>query len=301
MFFKSTSSRRSAIKVGFASLAAAAATIPKTYAALRPKAKGETKVVYLGGDHLHNGFGQEYYLRKTLRDANWRLLFTHDARYVTPDFLSDTDLLIITRWLGPIPGWVPGPIIEERNETDGFMSDELEEAIIDNVRNRGMGFIALHATVTCADKPKLGELMGIESVMHGAFQQVRLYDLNKDHPITTNIKNWRNVEGRGDKWWLRELTDETITEFELSTDENFGAKIVNKNVVTLFKSEGLKDKRIDIGGWCIEQGKGRIVGLHAGHLSNQFFHPINRQLHWRAAHWAMKRDIPPYTGALYLR
>ncbi len=106
---------------------------------IRPKAPGETKVVYLGGDQLHNGFGQEFNLRQTFRNTDWRLFFATDARYVTPEFISDADLLMITRFGGAIMGWSPEPIVETRPSSDGYMSDELEEAIIDNVKDQGHG------------------------------------------------------------------------------------------------------------------------------------------------------------------
>ncbi len=61
-------SRRRIIKAGLASAASLAVSMPNSYAAktaseLKPKAKGETKVVFLGGDYLHNGETQEMALR----------------------------------------------------------------------------------------------------------------------------------------------------------------------------------------------------------------------------------------------
>lgn len=288
-------SRRSILKSGMASAAALTIHVPKASAAPRPKKPGETKVVYLGGDQLHNGYGQEYYLRRTFRDVDWRFFYITDARYVTPEFISDADLLMMLRWLGPIPVWVPEPIVEDRNGRDGFMNDELAEAIIDNVANRGMGFVGLHATVTCAGKPGMDKLMGVTSIMHGPFQKVRLHSLNPNHPITNNIRQWKQIDGKG--WWDRELTDTQVAEFEMY-DENFGATIVDPRATVLLKSTGLTDNRTDNAGWCIEQGNGRVVGLLAGHSSDQFIDPSNRQLQFRAAHWAMHRDIPEYTGAL---
>ncbi len=288
-------SRRSILKSGMASAAALTIHVPILSAAPRPKKPGETKVVYLGGDQLHNGYGQEDYLRRTFRDVDWRFFYITDARYVTPEFISDADLLMMLRWLGPIPVWSPEPIVEHRNERDGFMSDELAEAIIDNVANRGMGFVGLHATVTCAGKPGMDKLMGVTSIMHGPFQKVRLHSLNPNHPITNNIRQWKQIDGKG--WWDRELTDTQVIDFEMY-DENFGAAIVDPRATVLLKSTGLTDNRTDNAGWCVEQGNGRVVGLLAGHSSDQFIDPSNRQLQFRAAHWAMHRDIPEYTGAL---
>ncbi|MFC1692276.1 ThuA domain-containing protein [Candidatus Latescibacterota bacterium] len=266
--------RRGAVKTGLASVVTAAVITPKkSDAAVRPKSRGETKVVYLGGDQLHNGMGQRQGIRSVLSPAGWRVLFTSDARYVTPEFISDADLLIITRWGGAIEGWSPEPIQEEAASPDGYMSDELEDAIVDNVINRGMGFMALHCTCWTPDRQKFNDMMGIEGIMHGPVQTVFLYNFNQNHPVTKGIK-----------------------EFHINLDENFGVKLTNPGAVKLFNSFGMNDKRQDIAGWCLENGKGRVVGLVAGHTPDAWRNQSYRELYWRGAHWAMKRDIPPFPG-----
>src|SRR3989339_795267 len=151
-------SRRNALKTGIASVAVSTFGVNETFAAIKPKAKGETRVVYLGGDQLHNGFTQEFSLRYTFKDTGWIILSTTNALNVTPALLKDTDLLIITRWGGPIFAWDFGPIIDSRkslfNRDDGYMSEELENAIVDNVVNRGMGFMGLHCTIWTPDSKK---------------------------------------------------------------------------------------------------------------------------------------------------
>jgi type 1 glutamine amidotransferase len=269
--FTGKTKRRTALKAGLASIAAGIASASRTYAALRPKAKGETKVVYLGGDQLHNGLGQSQSLRSIFNRAGWRFFWATDARYVTPEFISDADLLIITRWGGPIQGWCPDPIMETPPPGDGYMSDELENAIINNVVNRGMGFMALHCTIWTPDKPKFMELLGIKPMMHGPVQTVHMHNFNQKHPIT-----------------------EGIEDFDLPLDENFGVELMNGKAVKLYESTGFQDKRHDIAGWCLEQGNGRIVGLAAGHTYTSWRHPTYQKLYWRGAHWAMKRDIPPF-------
>lgn len=271
MFLNKITNRRNIIKAGIASLTSTFVASSQSQSAIKPKAKGETKVVYLGGDQLHNGLGQELELRGVFKKSGWRLLFVTDARYVTPELISDADLLIITRWGGGIAGWSPEPVVEVRPESDGYMSDELESAIIDNVKNRGMGFMALHCTIWTPDKPKFLELMGIKPYMHGPVQTVHMHNFNQSHPITKGIQD-----------------------FDLPLDENFGVELINKNAVPLYESTGLDDKRHDMAGWCIEQGKGRIVGLAAGHTYTAWRDKTYRILYWRGAHWAMKREIPPY-------
>jgi len=250
----------------------AATTQPKYQSNARPKAKGETKVVYLGGDILHCGYTQDISLRCTFRPTGWRFFSATDARYITPKFISDADILIITRWGGPIIGWSPGPIVERSlDDMDGYMSDELENAIVDNVMNRGMGFMSLHCTIWTPDKKKFTEMMGIKGRMHGPIQKVRLHNFNQVHPITKGFKD-----------------------FDLSLDENFGVELTDQNAMALYETTGDSDKRHDIAGWCVEQGKGRVVGLAIGHTHEPWLNADCRELHWRAAHWAMKKEIPEF-------
>ena len=43
-----------------------------------PKENEETRVVYLGGDQLHNYMGQRQAIQSVLGRTGWRLLFTQD-------------------------------------------------------------------------------------------------------------------------------------------------------------------------------------------------------------------------------
>ncbi len=266
--------RRTALKSGLVSLASAAIITPEGHSAMpgdiSPKARGETKVVFLGGDELHNFATQEPALRKICERAGWKFYSVHDARYVTPQLISDADLMIVQRWMGGVLGWVPGPVHEEMPTRDGFISDELEEAIIDNVKNRGMGFMANHCTIASTSRPKFVELIGVLGIIHGCEQPVHLHNFNQDHPITKGIND-----------------------FDIIWDENFGAQIINDNVIPLYEHTGGYDKRHDIAGWCLEQGNGRIVGLTAGHTFHAYRDPNYLELYRRGAYWAMKKEIPP--------
>ena len=275
MSVPNTTTRRNVIKAGLASFTSAVAVTPLSYAAMpneiKPKTSGETRVIFLGGDYLHNFAAQEPALRRICEKAGWTFLAVHDARFVTPELISDTDLLMIQRWDGSVPGWVPGPIYEEAPTDDGYLSGELEEAIIDNVRNRGMGFMCLHCTIAAWGKPRFMELLGVHGIIHGPLQPLRVHNFNQNHPITRGMNN-----------------------FDLALDENFGAELVNKNALPLYETTGFLDKRHDIGGWCLEQGKGRVVGLLAGHTYFAYRDPNYLPLYWRGAHWALKKDIPQY-------
>ncbi len=271
-------SRRTLMKAGTACISSAVIGNTIAHAInMRPKGQFETKkVVYLGGDMWHNGYGQEYDLRATFEKTDWTITFSQDARYVTPELISDADLVIITRWGAPIPvGWTPDPLVESRPQSDGYPSEEFIDALADNVKNRGMGFMALHCTIASYLTPKFMDLMGIECIMHGPVQTVHMHNFNPKHPVT-----------------------EGIEDFDLNDDENFGIKIINENAIPLYETTGRLDNRHDIAGWSLEQGNGRIVGLAAGHSRFPWIHPVYRQLHWRAAHWAMKEEIPPWTATV---
>ena len=68
----------------------------------------------------------------------------------------------------------------------------------------------------------------------------------------------------------------------------------DKRAIPLFSSIGKQDEREDIAGWCIEQGKGRVVGLLAGHTWDAWVHKTYKEIQFRAFMWAMRKDIPPF-------
>ncbi|MBT4502435.1 MAG: hypothetical protein HOC74_32170 [Gemmatimonadetes bacterium] len=239
---------------------------------ISPKLPGETRVVFFGGDYIHNGVGQERYLRETLAPTGWRLFSIRASRFLTPELLAETDLLMLAR-VGEFDaeGFSGEGLVEERPDPDPFLPPETERAIVDNVIERGMGFVALHCTAGNVNRTKLMELIGIKPHKSGApLQTVRLHNFDPDHPIT------------------REISD-----FELEHEENLMKEIVDDRVMRLFKSTGLADGSVANGGWCVERGKGRVVVLMAGHTNDAWKHPKYRELHWRAAHWTMGREIPP--------
>jgi type 1 glutamine amidotransferase len=254
-------------------MASSAIITPAAQAAVRPKANGETKVVYLGGDQLHNFVEQENTIRGICIKAGWRILSTYDNFSVTPELLSDTDLFIYTRWEGFVGGWHCNPLLDsaEPVPNDKYSYSDLIETIMDNVIKRGMGFMSLHCTIAHFSDTKFCEFMGIKPMMHGPVQTVRCHNFNQNHPITKGIPD-----------------------FDLALDENFGVELINKNAVPLYESTGYDDKRHDIAGWCFENGKGRIVGLAAGHTNTSWRHPLYQKLYWGGAHWAMRKEIPPY-------
>jgi len=89
-----------------------------------------------------------------------------------------------------------------------------------------------------------------------------------------------------------------IKPFYVTLDDQFDVQIKEPSRTTvLFKCIAVHDKRVSVNGWCLEQGKGKVVGLLPGHHQFIYRMPQYQEIFWRAAHWAMNREIPPYPNA----
>jgi type 1 glutamine amidotransferase len=264
--------RRDALSGGIAALASAAVVTSDGYAAtpemVSPKKPGEIRAIFLGGDVLHNFLAQEPPLRRMCENMGLTFFSVHDARFLTPALVETADILMIERWDGSQPGWVPGPVFETAMENDDFMSDALADAVHTGVTERGMGFLSIHCTITLAfprkQKEKLHDMLGVNGIIHGPLQPVHLHDFNQDHPITRGLEP-----------------------FDLPLDENFGAEIARDDTTPLYEITGFWDKRRDFGGWCRQAGRGRVVGLTAGHTYFAYRDPQYLKLFRRSIHWAL--------------
>jgi len=171
--------------------------------------------------------------------------------------------------------WSPSGLADSvGSDRKSLYNDENAAAIIDNVTNRGMAWIAIHNSIWNG-RDDLCNLLGIEPMLHREIQPVIISHLNQSHPITKGIEP-----------------------FIINLDEQFGVFIKKPSETTvLFRSKSVHDKRETIQGWCVERGKGRIVGLSPGHYEWTWWEPGYREILWRAAHWAVKRPIEPYPGS----
>ncbi len=267
-------SRRKALKTGLVT-AAATTAVQSARAAVRSKEPGETKIVAIMGDYWHPAVSQELHVRAILSPLkDWKLYFVQRSSAFTPELLQDADLLITARYGGADSiGWSDEPVVVSRPKGDPYMTDEQEAAIIENVTKRGMGWLAVHCTLFTGRKA-IEDLMGIEPILHQEIQPVVVRDLNPEHPITRGIDT-----------------------FFFNLDEQFDAEIKDPSRTTvLFRTLAVHDKRDALGGWCLEQGRGRVVGLLPGHYQWTYRMPQYQEIFWRAAHWALKRDIPPFPG-----
>ena len=261
-------SRRNILKTGASALAGAAAGVNPLLAS--PKQPGETRVVFLVGDIWHNPIMQEHFWRRTLSSTGWRLQFAQSAAFVTPDVLKDADLFIFARYAGGDSlGWDPSKLVEDRTTSGYFMSEEHEAAIVEYV-NRGMGIIAVHCSVVQNDRQNYMSMLGIkEYIPHTKVQPAHIHNLNQNHPITKGIEP-----------------------FDTGDDEIFDAVMIEDKTTPLFNTSGEEEKVDAHGGWCREEGSGRIVALLPGHIPTPYMKEPYRKIMWRSAHWAMKRDIP---------
>lgn len=94
-----------------------------------------------------------------------------------------------------------------------MFNDEQREALIDNVVNRGMGFMSIHCTVLWAFNDNIRKLFGVRSFIHGPIQPVRLHNFNQNHPITRGMEDCA-----------------------LPLDENFGMAVEDQSIALLFES-----------------------------------------------------------------
>ena len=270
---QNTLRRRGFLKAGAAAVTIAAAP-QAAHAAIKPKASGETKVVCVMGDYHHNPMTAEHHMRRIFgSNKNWRIIFVRASRYFTPELIKDADLLVTSRYSGRDSiGFSAEPVVDTLVQGDLFWTDEQVAAIVENVTKRGMGFMALHCTVACNNDKILG-MLDVVYQKHHQIQPLWVRDLNQNHPITRGIRP-----------------------FYINLDEQFGGLLKSESTTLLFETTAIDDKREMIGGWCREEGSGRIVTLLPGHLKWAYMMPEYQDILWRSAYWAMKRDIPAYPG-----
>jgi type 1 glutamine amidotransferase len=236
----------------------------------QPRQPGETRVIYLGGDYWHNAMMQEVRFREVLSPAGWRLMFTQSSQFLTPEAIADTDLLILCRYSGrDTVGWAPDRMVEIRPQGSPFMTDEQEDAIVDNVMNRGMGLMSIHCTVWNGERKKFMKLIGVEKpYMHTPVQPTLMHKFNENHVITQGLEEAKFVD-----------------------DEIFSADLTSDAQV-LYNLRGEEFPQDKAGGWVTEMGKGRTVTLLPGHTPHPYHTYSHKETIWRGAHWAMHRDFP---------
>lgn len=265
--------RRNMLKAGLASIAGSTIAAGQSFAAW--KAQGEVRVVFLVGDYYHNPITQEYTWRRVLGPTGWKLMFAQSASFVTPEILATADLFVLcqyatdTQTINLTPGWSPEMFVENRPTPPAFMSEEMEDSIIENVR-RGMGLLAIHCSVWNPKSKKFLALLGVEKpIMHTKVQPALIHNLNQNHPITKGIE-----------------------QFNIGDDEIFNAVMMPGQYELLYNTKGDEEPIDAFGGWCREEGSGRVVALLPGHTTGPYQEKSFKEMMWRSAFWAMKKEIP---------
>ncbi len=235
------------------------------------KGSNETRVVFYGGNYWHNGVVYERHCREVFGDTGWRLLFPQSSKFVTPELLETTDLFINVKEEGlDVPGFSPDGIVEKRDEPAMFMTDEQEDSIVSNVRNRGMGLFCMHSSTRHHNRPKYHELIGIEGpISHGGFNNLTVTYIHPDHPITVGIPAYK-----------------------IGRDQPRHVILKEDEVTVLIRAYADRDETEDVFGWCVERDNGRVVAFLPGHDPGPWNNQYHKLIMWRAAHWALKREIP---------
>ncbi len=251
---------------------AAAAVLPGTaWAQVPRKQSGETRVVAFAGNYWHNGVVYEQHCREVFADTGWRIFFAQSSKFITPELINTTDLFINIREQGPdAPGFSSEGLVDIRDEPAIFMTDEQEDAIVENVRNRGMGLFCMHSSTRHPDRPKYHELIGIEKpIPHGAFDNLSVNYIHPDHSITAGIPAYR-----------------------IGRDQPRHVILKEEEVTVLMRVHAERDQTDAVFSWCVERGNGRVATFLPGHDPTPWNNPNHQQIMWRAAHWTLKRDIP---------
>lgn len=266
-----TLSRRTLLQSGVAALGLSGITAETVWGSA--KLPGETRALAIGGDYWHNPVVYEYHFREIFGGTGWRLFWAQSAMFITPAVLNDTDLLILMRGVDPDDlGFSPDGLVETRPLPYPFMTPVQEDAIVENV-HRGMALLSLHGSTRFPTRRKYLHLVGMrESVPHGGQEPLTLTEFNPAHPITRGIDR-----------------------IPVGLDQTIYPAIADPTAVPLFRAVSEKDGRIGNSGWCLDRGRGRVVVMLPGHHPSPWTNKQYKQMIWRAAHWALKRDIPART------
>ena len=194
----------------------------------------------------------------------------------TPQLISDADLLMICRDNSTDTVDLSGEdglLADTMLKGSTFYTDANVRAIIDNVKNRGMGLLAMHNTIMCGNRQFL-DFLDVNGEGPHNLEPIWYTRMNKTHPI---------MQGIG--------------KFPAILDEQLSAIIRSTTTATLFESTAVHEKRQVVSGWALDSGKGRIAGLLPGSTIHVYQAPEYQNIVWRATHWAMRRDIPNYPKA----
>jgi len=231
--------------------------------------------VFIGGNYYHNGTPYEWHIRQVFEPTGWQMYCAQANKFITPEVLDTTDLLMLVKEEGnDTLGFSASGLVAKRDDPTRLFMPEVEDAIVRNVTERGMGLLCLHSSTRHPSSKKYLELIGIDGpIDHGNPDNIKVSYINPDHPITQGIPA-----------------------FSLGSDQPRHVKMDESKVTVLVKMTAAQNNAEAIFGWCVERGKGRVATWLAGHEYQVWANQNYQNILWRAAHWALKRDIPQRQG-----
>ncbi len=254
--------RREASKIGAAALAGAVIDLRRAFSS--PRKPGEVRALLLTGDIYHSAEMHEVTLRGVLEPENWTLLTTRHASCVTPEVIGSLDLLILYRSAGwDALGFSPDAVAEHREPPGYFMTDALEQSVVENVR-RGMGIIVLHCAVYHPERRSYMDLLGIESVGKPGFDTKVSFENLADHPVMNGVDA---ISPTYDQVW---------------------PVCCSQSVKPLFTiSQGPSGVSAPAG-WCRQEGNGRVAVLTPGHKVDVYHSDAYKRVLLNASKWAIE-------------
>ena len=254
-----------------------------------PKKSGEVRVIILAGDYWHNSMMYETHWRSVLAPTGWNLLFPQSARFVTPEALALVDLFITARYAGEDSlGWTSDGVVDTRPTPSVWMTPEHEQALVENVTNRGMGLILIHAAIWSSAHQQFMALAGIKKAkMHGHLMMTGFYDMNADHPITQGVMPYEAV----DEIFGVDLDETCEPLFRAKQTPELMSKLQAYTLNVQY--DGNAAFPLDrTAGWTRAAGAGRVVGLNYLCHQMSFWNKSAKEIMWRSAHWAMQKEFP---------
>ena len=112
------------------------------------------------------------------------------------------------------------------------------------------------------------------------------YDMNNEHPITRGIEPFDEL----DEIFDAEMLDvEYEILFRARQISPMGKRPTWSRLLNIEIAGPVLER---LGGWTREVGDGRVVYLNLGSTPEIFWRKPVKDIIWRSAHWAMKKEIP---------
>lgn len=179
-------------------------------------------------------------------------------------------------------------MVDHRPRPAVWMTPEQEQAVVDNVINRGMGIIPVHAALWSPGKKAFMQLIGVRNPkMHGHLMITSFYEMNPDHPVSRGVEPYQAV----DEIFGADLEDDCVPFFRAKQTPDLVSNLSEYTPQVPY--EGHDAFPLDrVAGWTREAGKGRVAVLNFLCHQMSFWKKSAKEMMWQAARWAMKKEFP---------